>query len=73
VEFFLDADGEFGKDGAGPELELFMPNSLWINFRIMGIATHPFILPTTHPLANIPPPKNPIHLRFGRIGQSFHL
>jgi hypothetical protein len=64
----VDADGEFGKDGTGPELELFMPKSFWINFQIVMGITHPSILPTANPPANIPVPKNPLHLRFGRIG-----
>jgi hypothetical protein len=66
LEEGLDAEGKFGKDGAGPELEFFVPKRFWINFH-MGI-THPSILPTTHSFANVPVPKNPLHLRFGRIG-----
>jgi hypothetical protein len=67
LEEGLDAEGKFGKDGAGPELEFFVPKRFWINFQIMGI-THPPILPTADSFANVPVPKNPLHLRLGRIG-----
>jgi hypothetical protein len=61
-EFFLDADGDFGKDGTGPLFD-FMPKRLRANCQIvMGATTHPFILPATHPPANIPVPKNPLRL-----------
>jgi hypothetical protein len=44
LDFGLDAEGEFDKDGAGP-LADFLPNSFRINFHMI----HLFI-PLGHPL-----------------------
>ena len=53
-EFPLEGEEVFGKDGAGPLLD-FLAKRFEIHCH-MGLMT------TGNPLANVPIPKNPLHL-----------
>lgn len=62
-EFTLEGKEVLGKDGARPLFD-FPAKKFEIHCH-MGLVT------TGDPLANVPAPKNLIHLRLGRIGKSY--
>jgi hypothetical protein len=62
-EFTLEGKDSFGKDGAGPLADFFAKS--------FEIHCHMWLMATGDPFANIPTPKNLLHLRLGRIGKSF--